>query len=42
MTLKMVIAPLTFAVLGLLLVYMQPDVSCVVTFLTKIASNISL
>jgi hypothetical protein len=41
MTLKMVIAPLTFAVLALLL-YTQPDVSCVVTFLAKIAANISL
>jgi hypothetical protein len=38
MTLKMVIAPLTFAVLALLLVYMQPDISCVVAFLAKIAA----
>jgi hypothetical protein len=42
MRLKMVIAPLTFAVLTLLLVYTQPDVSCVLTFLAKIAANISL
>ena len=45
MTLKMVIAPLTFAVLALLLVYTQPDVSDngVVTFLAnKIVANISL
>jgi hypothetical protein len=38
MTLKMVIAPLTFAVLALLLVYMQPDISCVVELLAKIAA----
>jgi hypothetical protein len=42
MTSKMVIAPLAFAVLTLLLVYTQPDVSCVVTFLAKIAAHISL
>jgi hypothetical protein len=42
MTLKMAIAPLTFAVLALLVVYTQPDISCVVTFLAKIAANISL
>jgi|HubBroStandDraft_6_1064221.scaffolds.fasta_scaffold179868_3 hypothetical protein len=38
MTLKMVIAPLTFAALAFLLVYMQPDISSVVAFLAKIAA----
>jgi len=42
MTLKMAIAPLTFAGLALLLVYTQPDISCVVTVLAKIAASISI
>jgi hypothetical protein len=42
MTSKIVIAPLTFAVLALVLVYVQPDVSCVLTFVAKVATNISL
>jgi hypothetical protein len=41
MTLKMVIAPLIFVGLALLLVYTQPDISCVVTVMAKIAANIS-
>jgi hypothetical protein len=42
MTLKMAIAPLVFAGLALLLVYTQPDISCVMTVLAKVAANISL
>ena len=42
MTLKMMIAPLIFAGLALLLVYTQPDISCVVTILANIAANISV
>jgi hypothetical protein len=42
MKLKMVIAPLTFAVFAILLVGMQPGLSCVVTLVAKIAMNISL
>ncbi|HEY2823608.1 MAG TPA: hypothetical protein VGJ06_21365 [Candidatus Acidoferrum sp.] len=42
MTLKMVIAPLTLAVLTLLLVCTQPGVSCVVTLVAKIVTHISL
>jgi hypothetical protein len=37
MTLKMVAAPLTIAALAALLIYTQPGVSCVVTFLAKIS-----
>jgi hypothetical protein len=42
MTLKMVIAPLAFAVSALLLVCTQPGISCVVTLVAKIATHISL
>jgi hypothetical protein len=42
MTFKIVAAPLAFSVLALLLVYTQPDISCVVRFLAKVATNISL
>jgi len=42
MKLKTVIAPLPFAVFAVLLVCMQPGISCVMTFVAKIAMNISL
>jgi hypothetical protein len=42
MTLKMVIAPVTFVSFVLVLVYMQPHVSCVVNELAKLAGNVTL
>jgi hypothetical protein len=42
MTLKMAIAPVTFASLVLLLIYVQPHVPCVVNELAKLAGNVTL
>jgi hypothetical protein len=42
MTMKMVIAPLTFVGLGMLLVYTQPHMPCVVMLLAKLAGQVSL
>ncbi len=42
MTLKMAIAPVAFISLVLLVVYMQPHVSCVVNELAKLAGNVTL
>jgi hypothetical protein len=42
MKLTTVIAPLALAVFAILLVGMQPGISCVVTCVVKIAMNISL
>ena len=39
---KIMIAPLTFAVLAFLLVCTQPSISCVAAVVMKIATNISL
>jgi len=42
MTMKMVIAPLTFVSLAVLLVYTQPHISCVMMVLAKFAGHASL
>jgi hypothetical protein len=42
MMMKLAIAPLPFVSLAALLVYMQPDISCVVMLLAKLASNVAL
>jgi hypothetical protein len=42
MTMKLVIAPLTFVSLGALLVYAQPHIPCVVMVLAKFAGQVSL
>jgi hypothetical protein len=42
MTMKMVIAPLTFVSLGVLFVYTQPHMPCVVMVLAKLAGHVSL
>ena len=42
MTMKMLIAPLTFVSVGALLVYTQPHISCVVMALAKLAGHVSL
>jgi hypothetical protein len=42
MTMKMVIAPLTFASLAVLLVYTEPHISCLVMVLAKFAGHVSL
>jgi hypothetical protein len=42
MTLKMVIAPLTFATLAVLLVYTEPHIPCVLMALAKFVSHVSL
>jgi hypothetical protein len=42
MTMKMVIAPMTFVGLAALLVYTQPHISCVVMGLVKLAGHVSL
>jgi hypothetical protein len=42
MTMKMVIAPLTFVSLAALLVYTEPHISCVVMVLAKFAGHVSL
>jgi hypothetical protein len=42
MTMKMVIAPLTFVSLAVLLVYAAPHISCVVMVLAKLAGHMSL
>jgi hypothetical protein len=42
MTVKMVIAPLTFVSFAALLVYTQPHISCVVMVLAKLAGHVSL
>ena len=42
MTVKMVIAPLTFVSLAALLVYTEPHISCVVMLLAKFADHVSL
>jgi hypothetical protein len=42
MKFKTVIAPLTFAFFAFLLAYTQPDLPCLLTFVAKVATNISL
>jgi hypothetical protein len=42
MTVKMVIAPLTFVSLAVLLVYTEPHIPCVVMVLAKLAGHVSL
>ena len=42
MTMKMVIAPLTFVSLAVLLVYTAPHIPCVVMVLAKLAGHMSL
>jgi hypothetical protein len=42
MTMKMVIAPLTFVSLAALLVYTEPHITCVVMVLAKFVGHISL
>ena len=42
MTMKMVIAPMTFVSLALLLAYTQPHIPCVVMALAKLAGHVSL
>jgi hypothetical protein len=42
MTMKMVMAPLTFVSLAVLLVYTEPHISCVVMVLAKFAAHVSL
>jgi hypothetical protein len=42
MTVKTVIASLSFASLAGLCAYSQPDISCVVMMLAKLASHVSL
>ena len=42
MTMKMVIAPLTFVSLAVLLVYTEPHIPCVLMVLAKFAAHVSL
>jgi hypothetical protein len=42
MTMKMIIAPLTFVSLAVLLVYTQAYIPCVMMVLAKFASHVSL
>ena len=42
MTMKMLIAPLTFVSVGVLLAYTQPHIPCVVMALAKLAGHVSL
>jgi len=42
MTMKLVIAPLTFVSLAVLLVYTEPHIPCVVMVLAKLAGHVSL
>ena len=42
MIVKMLIAPLTFVSVGVLLVYTQPHIPCVVMTLAKFAGQVSL
>ncbi|MGC1906296.1 MAG: hypothetical protein WA715_20925 [Candidatus Acidiferrum sp.] len=42
MTLKTVVAPLTFAGLAALVVFMQPHISCVVMVVAKFAGHVTL
>jgi hypothetical protein len=42
MTMKMVIAVLTFVSLAVLLVYTEPHIPCVVMVLAKFAARVSL
>jgi hypothetical protein len=42
MTMKMVIAPMTFVSLAALLVYTQPHIPCIVMALAKLAGHVSL
>jgi hypothetical protein len=42
MTMKMVIAPLTYVSLAALLVYTQPHIPCVLMVLAKFAGHVSL
>ena len=41
-TMKMLIAPLTFVSLATLLVYTEPHISCLVMVLAKFAGHVSL
>jgi hypothetical protein len=42
MIVKMLIAPLTFVSVGVLLVYTQPHIPCIVMALAKLAGHVSL
>jgi hypothetical protein len=42
MTMKIVIAPMTFVSLALLLAYTQPHIPCIVMALAKLAGHVSL
>jgi len=42
MTMKMLLAPLTFVSLAVLFVYTQPHIPCVLMLLAKFAGRVSL